>query len=264
MDSRQTIVGIAVLLFTSGATAMGVLPTGNVIECTTFFAWGRPSASRAQADGMEPVEVCLRSKERRDLVLRVPAAFLDAVIRDSEGRVGFVHWEFWMLPNPRPLSNISELRQSVPEGERAKFLETNEIFRIRISLGAELIGKERYEAVRRAYLEHNERLTDEPFGLEHFTQRPCTNTKSVGGGIVSSSTKCAEGTGYDHVYFGRSGVSDQRVIVNCHYSEKYCTLRTSFRNREMSISVPRKALGNWRWYEENASKFLQTYVVKVE
>jgi hypothetical protein len=213
---------------------------------------------------MEPIEVCLRSKEGRDLVLRVPAAFLDAVIRDGDGRAAFVHWELWMLPDPRPPSQVAELQQSVPPRERSEFYKANEVFRILISLSSELVEKGRYESMRREVLEHNERLADELFGLEHFTRRPCKPLKAGSGIPTSDSKKCAEGGAYDSVYFGRSNVSNQRVLLNCRHSGSHCDLRTTLRGRGMRVTFPREGLAKWRWYEISAHKFLETHVLKAE
>jgi hypothetical protein len=210
---------------------------------------------------MEPVEVCLRSKEGRELVLRAPGTYYNSVIRDADGRNVFVHFEFWALPDPSPVSAIPELRHSVPGVDRGKFYKANEKRRILIEVSSELLGNEGYESGRQSAKEHREYLGYEPSGLEHFTRRPCKLVKGNADG-APDRRECAAGSAYDDVYFGLSEMTGQRVLMFCNHGHSHCTLRTSFQGRAVTVSFLKDGLSDWRWYERTANEFLQRYVVR--
>jgi len=263
MKYKLILFSVGLALLTNAAVAMGVFPGGNVIKCTgSGFSWGRSFASPIQTDRMDPVEICLRSKEGKDLVLRVPGAFLTSVIRDKDGRPAFLNIEFWMLPDPRPESAVVELRGSAQSDQRAQFYNANLHKRIYINLGAEPFEGERYVGLRKEYIEFKEKLPDTPFGLEHFTRRGCDRQSELK--YDKTTRKCKEGDAkaYGDVYFGRSNISDQWVMVWCSPGSPVCTLHSTFERREMMVGLRRENVSNWRWYEVTANQFLSKYVAR--
>jgi len=263
MKFKLILIGMGMALLADAAIAMGILPAGNVIKCTgNVFSWGRPFASPIQTDRMDPVEICLRSKEGKDLVLRVPGAFLTSVIRDKDGRPAFLNIEFWMLPDPRPESSIAELRQSAQSDQRAEFYNSNLHNRIYINLGAEPFEGERYVGLRKEYIEFKERLPNELFGLEHFTGRGCDRLSELKDDKVTRKCRDGDAKAYGDVYFGRSNISGQWVMVWCSHGSPVCTLHSTFERREMMVGLRREAVSNWRWYEVTANQFLSKYVAK--
>ncbi len=221
-----------------------------------------PSMTTKNTSSMKPVDIQLIDERtgKRALKLRIPAAYVTAELRDSQGRLGIVWLVFW-LPDYRPESGIPELRAATP-AQRKEYLHVHGRNRIRISLSGERREPGQIGSLILRLREANERVLPDKFGLEHYRDRSCERLYQLKRDGRDLSTRKCSGAYSVEYYFGQSDWSQQDFTISCLKRSSLCSIKSRFHGHFGEVYFAREALPEWKEYDGHAHIFINKYVVR--
>lgn len=223
-----------------------------------------PSMTTKSTSSMKPVDIQLIDTYtgKSSLKLRIPAAYVDAEIRDGQGRLGRVWLVFW-LPDYRPESHIAELRGAAP-AERQEYIRVHRRNRVRISLSGEKREPGQLGSLIRTLREANERVLPDKFGLEHYRNRSCERLYELKRDGRDLSTRKCTGRYSAEYYFGHSEWSQQDFNISCLTRSSLCSIKSRFRGHFGQVFFAKEALPEWKEYDGHAHTFINKYVVRAD